>query len=207
MDGHVIKKEQSFKEPLALLRPNIDKQGAVRLARLLFGLHVSDSSLIREFVSYDDRNFYLKGTLLKHCSKDDNLDQQLVTEGQFVLKILNYVDSENIPYVNAQNEMMLHLKARGFVCPVPVRSLKGEYTEQCKLESYKCRDDEGKPEEKGLPVRVNAVRLLSFVPGKLLKEVPCTTDLLYNLGCYIAEMNKALQVSSLFVKCFGLLLL
>ena len=196
MDG-----ERVSKGPLTLIRPNVDKMKAVTLTSLLFGLHVTDSSQVKEFVSYDDRNFYLKGSLpgnVKESGRGNHHDQQQMNEGEFVLKILNHVDSENIPYVNAQNEIMLHLKACGFVCPVPMRSLNGEFTVQCEVESSNFGYEEDQKQtfnQQGHPVRrVCAVRLLSFVPGKLLKDVNCTPDLLFNLGCYAAKMNKALQV-------------
>lgn len=194
MDGKPV-----GKGPLTLMRPSVDKMKAIRLTNLLFGLHVTDSSQVKEFVSYDDRNFYLKGALPGNVKERGNHhDQRQMNEGEFVLKILNHVDSKNIPYVNAQNEIMLHLKACGFVCPVPVRSLNGEFTVECEVESSNFEYEEDQKQtlnQQGHPVhRICAVRLLSFVPGKLLKDVSCTPDLLFNLGCYVAKINKALQV-------------
>ena len=167
---------------LALIRPLVDTQRAIRLACSLYGLSISDPSLVREFVSYDDRNFYMKGTLSDHANGLQT------SECEFVLKILNHVDSENISFVNAQNEVMLYLRKHGFACQVPLRALSGEYTTTCCLTSSDARNEENEK------ARVNAVRLLSFVPGKLLKDVPCTPELLFSLGCYVAKMNKALQV-------------
>ena len=180
---------------MSLIRPCVDKESAVKLARLLFGLRISEPSKVREFVSYDDRNFYLKGVLPNHPKKPDDREPNS-NEGEYMLKILNHVDSENISYVNAQNEILLHLKARGFICPVPATSLTGDYTMECELKSS-AESSGGKDnmKQQELPVRVYAVRLLSYVPGRLLKDVRCTDDLLFNLGRYIAQMNKALQVS------------
>lgn len=166
---------------LALIRPLVDTQRAIRLACSLYGLSISDPSLVKEFVSYDDRNFYMKGSL------PDNANGLQTSECEFVLKILNHVDSENISFVNAQNEVMLCLKKQGFTCQVPARALNGEYTTTCCLTS-----DAGSEENENSGV--NTIRLLSFVPGKLLKDVPCTPELLLSLGCYVAKMNKALQV-------------
>lgn len=58
---------------------------------------------------------------------------------------------------------------------------------------FETAGDEGRGKERHTPPRVYAVRLLSFVPGMLLREVPCTSYLLFSLGCYIAKMNKSLQ--------------
>ena len=179
---------------LTLTRPYVDKQGAINLADLLFGLRISDLSHAKEFVSYDDRNFYLKGVLLSQ----ENKKQGNSSEDEFVLKILNHVDSQNISYVNAQNALLLYLKEHGFVCPVPMRSLSDKLTMECELSSYGLSVSEENAKIQKLPRRINAVRLLSYVPGKLLKDVRCTNDLIFNLGRYIAKMNKALQVKYVF---------
>ena len=172
---------------LALVRPSVDKKEAVRLAGILYGLCVSDLSQVKEFVGYDDRNFYIKGTLPNHPNSS-------VEEDEFVLKILNHVDSENISFVNAQNEVMLYLKEHGFICPVPIMALNGEYAIQYKTSYSEISGAKDKPKGEQMPVRAYAVRLLRFVPGLLLKDVRCTSYLLFSLGCYIAKMNKALQV-------------
>ena len=183
---------QTKGEPLLTLRrPCVDKEKAVKLASLLYGLDVSDASQVKEFVSYDDRNFYIKGTLPNHSNHCNGEPQ--TSEGEFVLKILNHVDSENISFANAQNEVLLHLNANGFACPVPARALNGEYTMQCKLDSPETCASEEQTKEQEVS-RVYAVRLLTFVPGILLKDICCTSEILFSLGCYIGKMNKALQV-------------
>ena len=182
---------------LTLTRPYVDKQGAVSLAHSLFGLRISDLSKVKEFISYDDRNFYLKGVLPSQEGKEGNS-----SEDEFVLKILNHVDSQNISYINAQNVLLLYLKEHGFVCPVPMKSLSGELTMECQLSSYGLSGSEENAKEQGLPPRINAVRLLSYVPGKLLKDVRCTKDLLFNLGRYTAKTNKVLKVRSVsYTQC------
>lgn len=173
-----------------LKRPIVDKDEATELASLLFGLRVSDQLQVREFDSYDDRNYYMKGTLT-YRPANENTDGALLqaNEDEFVLKILNHLDSENLMNVNAQNEMMRYLNARGFNCPVPIQSLKGPYTLL-----YKSKSSREKMGDKEVSYREHAVRLLSFVPGKLIKHVSCTTDLLFDLGRYVSKIHTALQV-------------
>ena len=173
---------------LALVRPCVDKKEAVRLAGIFYGLCISDISQVKEFVSYDDRNFYMKGTLPNQSNSSDEGEE-------FVLKILNHVDSENISFVNAQNEVMLHLKEHGFICPVPIMALNGDYAIQYKTSYSETSGAEDKAKGERTPVRTYAVRLLRFVPGMLLRDVRCTSYLLFSLGCYIAKMNKALKVN------------
>jgi Ser/Thr protein kinase RdoA (MazF antagonist) len=44
--------------------------------------------------------------------------------------------------------------------------------------------------------RKHVVRLLTFQPGNLLKEVPCTHQLMLKVGKFIAQMDHVLKVSS-----------
>jgi hydroxylysine kinase len=41
------------------------------------------------------------------------------------------------------------------------------------------------------------IRLLAFVPGKVLHEVQPTTELLFSAGAYISQVDKLLQVTQL----------
>lgn len=187
MEANSNNKKNKDEGKLALIRPTVDTQRAIQLARTLYGLKISDPVFVKEFVSYDDRNFYMKGTLPDHDG--EGLQN---SEDEFVLKILNHVDSENISSVNVQNEVLIYLKEQGFTCPVPARALNGEYTNYtCCLKS----SDAGHVEND----KVNAVRLLSYVPGKVLKDVPCTPQLLFSLGRYVGEMNNVLQVRTIIV--------
>ena len=181
---------------LTFIRPSVDTVGAVRLACSLYGLNISDPSLVREFVSYDDQNFYMKGTLphVHHVHGNDGEGLLRKSEDEFVLKILNHVDSENISSVQGQNEALLFLKEMGFTCPVPSRALNGEYTIKCSLKSVEVGNTGKETEENEQSDRVHAVRLLRFVPGKLLRDVPCTAEVLFSLGRFSAKTNKALQV-------------
>ncbi|PFX33702.1 hydroxylysine kinase-like [Stylophora pistillata] len=171
---------------LTLIRPAVEKDEAIHLACSLYGLKLSDPSLIKEFDSYDDRNFYLKGTL---PPKDHAHERFRQNEAEFVLKILNHVDSQDISSVQGQNEALLFLKENGFKSPAPIKALNGEYAVTCEI---KCGNAEKGEENKQLE-RVHVVRLLSFVPGKLIRDVPCTAEVFFSLGRYTAKMNKVLQ--------------
>ena len=173
---------------LTLIRPVVDKDEAIRLACTLYGLKLSDICHVKEFESYDDRNFYLKGTLPHHV--DFAHDRLRQNGDEFVLKILNHVDSRDIVYVQGQNEALLFLKEMGFNCPAPIKALNGEYAVTCAI---KCGNAETSDGNKQLE-RIHVVRLLSFVPGKLLVDVPYKAELLFSLGCYTAKMDKVLQV-------------
>ena len=40
----------------------------------------------------------------------------------------------------------------------------------------------------------NIVRLLTFMPGKILHQVPYTASLLYEIGTFVGKMNNELKV-------------
>lgn len=44
------------------------------------------------------------------------------------------------------------------------------------------------------------VRLLEFLPGKIFYEVPPTSDLLYDVGRYVGNMDRVLKVNIIFYK-------
>ena len=167
-------------ETLLSQRPIVNETEVIALAQSFFGIHASSD--VKEFDSYGDRNFYLKG---KRNRSEFDSDEVSNTEEEFVLKILNYVDSADCNLVDAQNEFCLVLSKNGFQCPVPVQSLNGDYKVMWK-NSRSHESSEGVTE---------AVRLLRFVPGQLLKDIQCSPDLLYDLGKYMARFNQVAQVS------------
>ena len=174
-------------DTLLLKRPIVDTTQALALAQLFFGFYGTD---IKEFESYDDRNFYMKGSFeRREQTGEENTsitdEVYINTEEEFVLKVLNYVDSADCNLVDAQNEFCLGLSKNGFQCPVPVQSLNGDYKVMWK-NSKSHESSEGVTE---------AVRLLRFVPGQLLKDIHCSPDLLYDLGKYMARFNQVAQVS------------
>ena len=189
---------------LILKRPLVDKTQAAELARQLFGFHVSSPKLVKELVSYDDRNFYLKGTFKlpeeTRNSEDPatNDAAKPAKEEEFVLKVLNRIDSALNGLVDAQNEMMLFLNQNGVECSCPVKSLDGNYNVMWK---NNIRGVAG--------VHTESVRLLKFVPGKLLRVVPCSPNLLGDLGRFVANFSKVLKVSQnvcvqmVFIYCLG----
>lgn len=176
---------------LILKRPLVDKMQAVELARRLFGFHVSDAKDVKELASFDDRNFYLKGTFkLPKLQNGEALtngahDGANYKEDEFVLKVLNRIDSALTGLVDAQDELMLFLSQNGVECSCPVESIHGSYNVMWR----NARDDIEVTE---------AVRLLKFVPGKLIKDVPCSPSLLSDLGRFVAKFHRILKVSPIF---------
>jgi Ser/Thr protein kinase RdoA (MazF antagonist) len=162
-------------------RPLVSKELALSLVQKYFDLEVVE---VKELDSYQDRNFYLK-TIQKH-EDHENIE--------FVLKILNYVDSAIEGMVEAQSAAMLFLKDKGLVCPVPVLTSSGSrivYRDCSKLDSSQIDDSR----IGAVSNKLSAIRLLRYVPGELLKDVSVLTpDLLFDLGQYIGKLDEILKV-------------
>ncbi len=45
------------------LRPNVSKELAILVAKDIFGLRNINEDTVKEFESYEDRNFYIEGEL------------------------------------------------------------------------------------------------------------------------------------------------
>lgn len=67
--------------------------------------------------------------------------------------------------------------ARSIVCPKPIRNVYGHL--------YSTETISGKQ---------HAVRLLEYVPGARLSDVPAAAPLLYQLGEFVANLDNKLQV-------------
>merc|ERR1719495_2796600 len=97
----------------------VDCLGAATLARNLWGLQIDQGS-VKEFVGYDDKNFFLKA----EPPSEEDPSKNYHPDG-YVLKVTNPVDSREPELLGAQNAAMSHLAAKGFSCPRPLANLEG----------------------------------------------------------------------------------
>ena len=188
-------------------RPFLSVQQAISLAEKLIHFEQCDRLAAKEFDSYDDRSFYLNGTL----GKTDQACQE------FVFKVLNYVDSTNAHLVDAYMAFMLFTKEEGFSCPAPVKlACNDKYYVTCKLPwkssmktTVKLYEGSNRPSQQNLVDGIEiyqgqnslketecicAVWMVEFVPGKCLHEVPCTARLLKESGRFLARLHRSLKV-------------
>ncbi|XP_072946512.1 hydroxylysine kinase [Epargyreus clarus] len=155
-------------EPGTVIRPIIDQEAVKLLAERLYGLTVLE---LTELSGYDDKNFKI--------IEDPNMKNPLIPkhcEYGYVLKIMNSMDSQNREVVEAQNEIMNFLNARSIVCPKPIRNVYGHL--------YSVETIGGKK---------HAVRLLEYVPGEILCDVPKSEALFYQIGEFLANLDSKLQ--------------
>ncbi len=120
---------------------------------------------MKDLESYDDRNFYIKSD---HGA-------------EYVLKVHNGVDSGKVPFVESQIHALFRLSFHGIQCNQPVRTLLGQdltYTNLVLKNGETCR---------------HIVRLLRYVPGKLMCDVPHSAQLLTSLGCFVGKIDTILE--------------
>ncbi|XP_050691555.1 hydroxylysine kinase-like [Eriocheir sinensis] len=161
-------------QPGQVIRPVMDEENAKTLARKLFGLTVTS---IKELNSYDDKNF--------HLQVESESSNPHIPEGHpdgYVLKVTNSLDSKNAGVMAAQNEIMLFLLARGIKVPKPEKNVTGSHFILSEITGDKA-GEEGE----------NLVRLLTFLPGKILSQVPYTAQLFFELGALVARVDNELR--------------
>ena len=223
--------KESF--PLFPRKPTVTTYQAVAMATQLFNLRIADVTSVKELYSYDDRNFFMRGFLMR-----EEKEMEVSECKEYILKILNHVDSSHECLTEVQCDAMLFLQSRGYHCPVPVPSTRNTYFVKCKIprgpkprcvaletetvaletESAAMKNDDvsadtnvrfesagilgagievydGK-EYSGEKYFVCDVRLLTFVPGRVLKEIPLNNDLLFNAGMAVGRLDRDLQVSA-----------
>ncbi|CAD7079448.1 unnamed protein product [Hermetia illucens] len=155
-------------KPGAKIRPEVTTLEVEKLAQRLYGITVFT---IKELVSYDDRNFLI--------TEDTNIKNPLITDNcpdGYVLKVLNTHDSKKQDFIDAQSQLMVHMRSQGILCPKPVINVYG------KLYSIEIINNEK-----------HIVRLLEFIPGQMFHEIPHTKNLFYQAGEYIAKFDNALK--------------
>ncbi|EGD75013.1 hypothetical protein PTSG_07237 [Salpingoeca rosetta] len=150
----------------ALKPPKVDSALIVQLCQEEFGLE--NATVEKEFDSYDDRNYLISAT-----------------RGSFVFKVHNGADSrpERETFLDAQNKLLLHLHKNKVAAPVPL-PLASNPNQHIIYKELQRPD--------GKKVR-HGIRLLAYLPGKLMCEVEHTDAVLADLGASLARMDLALQ--------------
>lgn len=155
-------------QPGSDIQPKVSSEDIYGLARRLYGITIGE---LKEMISYDDRNYFIK--------EDKNVKNPLITlncSHGFVMKILNAHDSKEPEFIDAQNELMIHLAKQGIKCPRPIKNLHGKFysVERIRGVNY-------------------IVRLLEFIPGRMFHEVSKSNYLYFQSGEYLAKVDRALK--------------
>ena len=86
----------------ASIKPQMDKDKAASFALNLYGLKAIK---MKEFVSYDDRNYFFQ--VDPEADIDNpNLSVSDINPDGYILKVTNILDSKDPDFTEAQNKMM-----------------------------------------------------------------------------------------------------
>lgn len=178
-------------QPGRQIRPMISCKVAVELVERLYGLQVLN---VRELNSYDDRNFLVK---IDPQSIRNSFVEDIWPHG-YVLKVLNSMDSRK-NHIDAEHAIQRILGTKGFNCPQPILNIKGQdksiedIVYDLPIESDEKKSTAEFQESGAILHGRHVVRLLTFVPGRLLVEVTYTPQLLRCLGHNLCSMQSALE--------------
>ncbi|KAM9848886.1 hydroxylysine kinase [Aulostomus maculatus] len=142
-------------------KPNFSQAQVPEIVKKLYKLTPSE---IRPLPSYDDQNFYIA------CSEGS----------EYILKIMNSKDSENLSLIEVQTYAMSFLYQNGLPTQRALPTITGQLMG---LEEM----DFGHGSQKYL------VRLLTYLPGTVIAKAPLSPELLYEIGKIVARMDTFLQ--------------
>uniref|UniRef100_A0A8C5I267 Hydroxylysine kinase n=1 Tax=Gouania willdenowi TaxID=441366 RepID=A0A8C5I267_GOUWI len=143
------------------IKPNFSQSQASEMVTRLFSLTPTD---MHSLPSYIDQNFFI-------ATQED---------GEYVLKIINSEDSENVALIDMQNYAMAYLHQKG----LPTQTLRPTTGQKLmSLEENDC----------GSGCQKYVVRLLRYLPGTTISKAPMTPQLLYEAGRTAATMDTFFQ--------------
>lgn len=161
---------ESLLKPGRTIKPNLSNEEVTKLAMRLYGIQVKEMTGLP---AYDDQNFFLM--------EDNRYKNPIITNHcphGYVLKILNALDSQKIPFIDAQTKLMRFVHDNDIICPKPIPNVYGK---MYSLETHKRGGGD------------HVIRLLEYIPGKMLKDVPYTDNLFYQAGIFIARFDKVIK--------------
>ena len=166
-----------------------------------------ETDSIIEFVCYDDRNYYISGTLMDGIMTE--------THEEFVIKFLNSTDSEDMNVVDGLTKLKKFLYCRGFTCPYPIPSLLPSKAENIvvtcsqllqliaknqssssqtpKYPVHAVKHEASLSASAGLDVHY-CMSVLVFVKGAVYSDEHHSPEFLHELGAYVGAMDQKMMV-------------
>lgn len=173
--------------------PSLSSVAVARLINNYFPFSSIDEKSIKELVSYDDRNYYFRGRYTASIPQYPSKQSLHVTsDNEFVLKMLNHRDSETMDTVEMLTAIKKFLYSKGLNVPFPVPSLQGSEILTMKeslLLQYINNEECVANDHHSYQIRV-----LTYIPGKMLHDVSHSPSLLFKLGRHLALVHTNLKV-------------
>ena len=151
----------------------------------------------KEFVGYDDRNYYFRGSCRKECGTciSGSFQKVYITSpNEYVLKVINHRDAADGDVRTGLSALLKYLSSCGFNCPQPITSITEQdfiLINNLNPESDKIIDPASTSHEL---TKGHYLQLLTFIPGELLSGITNKASVLFKFGHYLGSMDKELQV-------------
>nr|XP_005602936.2 hydroxylysine kinase isoform X1 [Equus caballus] len=152
----------------ALAKPTFSEVQASALVESVFGLKVFK---IQPLPSYDDQNFHVCISRTKDTTDGPT---------EYVLKISNTKSSKTPDLIEVQSHIIMFLRAAGFPTASVCRTKGDNITSLMSVDS-------------GSEIKNYLVRLLTYLPGRPIAEIPISPQLLYEIGRLAAKLDKTLE--------------
>ena len=184
--------------------PSLGTAAVARLVTEYFPFQHVDQQSVKQFPSYDDRNFYFRGTP-EHASLEGGAGTCIETQREYVLKLNNPLVS-SYGVLKGINALLTHLNTKGFTkCIQPLSSREGDDVLQITKDElndygacqYHSEPLSGSDEIVDESARTLFMRVVSYIPGDCLDHVDkrhLTPSLLYSIGHYVGRAEAIIQV-------------
>ena len=174
--------------------PSLDSVAVCSLLRHLYPFSNVDEDSVRQLPGYEDRNFYFKGYFEVSDSFDGTVKSKITSApdispyDEFIFKVSHITNSYKV--LQGVNEVMDHLKCKGFYCSYAIVNRSGEKITLLSENQLLCGDPNLRT---GKGARY-PVRVLKYIPGEVLQTVQLTPKLAYGIGELAGSIDKALLV-------------
>ena len=188
--------------------PAICSEAVVKLVKEFFWFEAVDQLSVKEFPSYDDRNFYFRGTLETVTHAADPVDgmeaansvtphAQTKLEGEYVLKLNNPLFA-SYEVLLGINSLLNHLHANGYTqCIRPLVSRAGADVLEITKEKLKDYESSNSDLTEKVTESKFFMRVVTFIPGECFDTVDkhhLTPRLLYDVGNCVGSACAILEV-------------
>ena len=179
--------------------PSLSSAAVAKLVKEYFYFQHIDEQSVKQLPSYDDRNFYFRGTVAPGTAANISSSMSL---GEYVLKLNNPLLA-SYDVLKGINDLLNHLHLKGFTkCNQPLAGREGgdllKITKDKLLEYESHLEPTENVDQSSKYTCTFFLRVLTFIPGECFDKVDkhCLTPrLLYDVGHCIGSAEAILQVS------------
>lgn len=159
---------------------------------------------VKDLGGFYDRNYFFKGKLLRNaeqlqpgsCASQGTMRGGCLKEDDFVVKLMNTVDSQHPVVVDAMVASMEHVLLKGLRVPAPVTARDGSRFAQVArgaLLGSMASEHTAEPSTEG--ALCCCVIVMTYLRGSALETVTKSKEILYQFGALAGRLDAAWKVS------------